>query len=241
MNKKIISKEKDVIGTAIINHLDNSDNTDIIVHSEGFDDDVMSPGVFFRSYDLMAQTEIAALNETKGKILDVGAAAGCHSLWLQKQGLNVTPIEISPYSCLAMEKQGIKNIKNENFFNLNEKYDTILFLMNGIGICEKLENLEDLLNFSKEILNENGQIIFDSSDLRYLFELDDGTFEIDIGGNYYGEVNYTLEYKDIKGDKFDWVYIDPDNVKYHAEKNGFIFNILHKDGHFGYSAVLKKK
>jgi hypothetical protein len=74
----------------------------------------------------------------------------------------------------------------------------------------------------------------DSSDLRYLFEEEDGSFLIDIAGDYYGQVDFRMQYKDIKGDPFDWLYIDPQTLELHANRNGFNAEIMQRGKHYDY-------
>ena len=73
---------------------------------------------------------------------------------------------------------------------LQGKYDTLLLLMNGTGIAGKLERLPSLLNRLKELLADGGQILVDSSDLRYIYENEDGSMDINLNAPYYGEVDY---------------------------------------------------
>lgn len=92
---------------------------------------------------------------------------------------------------------------------LQGRYDTLLLLMNGTGVAGKLERLPALLNRLKELLADGGQILVDSSDLRYVYENEDGSLDIDLDAPYYGEVDYQMQYKNIVGEPFDWLYTDP--------------------------------
>lgn len=110
-----------------------------------------------------------------------------------------------------MKERGVKDAECVNLFNpqLQGKYDTLLLLMNGTGIAGKLNRLPMLLNRLKELLAEGGQILIDSSDLKYIYENEDGSMDIDLNAPYYGEVDYQMQYKNIKGEPFDWLYTDP--------------------------------
>ena len=110
-----------------------------------------------------------------------------------------------------MKARGIEDVECVNLFDtqLQSKFDTILLLMNGTGIAGKLSRLPLLLNRLKELMAEGAQILIDSSDLKYIYENEDGSMDIDLGGNYYGEVDYQMVYKNVKGDSFDWLYVDP--------------------------------
>ncbi len=81
-------------------------------------------------------------------------------------------------------------------------------LMNGSGIIGKLENLPDFFRKMKLLLRPGGCVLMDSSNLSYLFEEEDGSIVINLAGDYYGEVDFQMQYKNVKGDSFDWLYID---------------------------------
>ena len=153
--------------------------------------------------------ERTALQIATGKILDVGAGSGCHALALQEMGKEVCAIDISPLSNEVMKQRGVKDSRLINLFDetFTETFDTILMLMNGSGIIGTLDNMPVFFQRMKRILRPEGYILMDSSDLRYLFEEEDGSMLIDLAGDYYGEVDFQMQYKDIKGDTFDWLYI----------------------------------
>ena len=155
----------------------------------------------------------------------------------------VHAIDISPLSVEIMQKRGVKNVHQINLFDPNylEKFDTILMLMNGSGIIGKLENMSSFFTKMKQILNPGGCIYMDSSDLRYLFEDEDGSFLIDLAGDYYGEIDFRMQYKQIKGDKFDWLYIDFQTLSHYATENGFTTELIAEGNHYDYLACLKMK
>jgi SAM-dependent methyltransferase len=233
---------KDPLGQAVIDYLETKTETDVIVQSDSFDDDVIPTKYFFRKLEEMPLTEQKAMEMANGKILDVGAGAGCHSIYLQNRGEDVTAVDISPLACECLKKRGIKNVILNSFANLEgEKYDTILFLMNGIGVEGGMESIPDLLNQLRKLLNEGGQVIFDSSDLRFLYENEDGSFDINLNDKYYGEFQFKMSYKDIEGDFFDWIYIDADTMRGIAEANGFNFEKVYEDEHYAYLAKMSLK
>lgn len=111
-------------------------------------------------------------------------------------------------------------------------------LMNGSGIVGKIENMPQLFNKAKNILLPDGAIYMDSSDLRYLFEEEDGSFLIDLNGDYYGEVDYQMQYKETKGECFDWLYIDPQTLSLYANEHGFNVEIIKEGKHYDYLAKI---
>jgi len=211
-------KYGDPIGFAIQEYAKKRRPDDIIVTSDICDDDIIPLEVLFRSYNEMPEIEQTALQRASGKILDVGAGAGIHATYLQDHGFDVECIDISPGAVDFLKANGLK-AEQKNFFSLKDKqYDTILMLMNGIGIAGKLSNLEKTLTHAKSLLKPGGKILCDSSDIRYLYEDEDGSLWIDLNTEYYGNFRFQMKYKKEKGPWFDWLYVDFDNL-FKAAKN----------------------
>lgn len=214
----------------------------IRVFSDVAGDEIIKPAYLFRDFKKMPSLEQQALNMSRGKVLDVGACAGSHSIYLQQQGFDVTALDISPGCCTVMEKRGIKKVVCDNFFNYtSEKFDTLLFLMNGIGICGTIDRMNFLLDHCRKILNPNGQIIFDSSDIDYIYIEKDGSKWINLNSDYYGEVNYKLRYKKTTGKTFSWLFVDPATIEKIAGESGFIFNKIADGPHYDYLGTLNPK
>lgn len=219
----ILKKQHDPIGRAIHDYFHGICNDVILVKTDIAEDETLSPSYFFRTFDQMPVQEKEALQRCRGKILDVGAGAGAHSTWLQANGSEVTSLDISPLSCEIMRERGLQNVLCEDVYSLrNQKFDTILLLMNGAGVAQTLPGLTILLDHLKGLLNPGGRILADSSDLLYLFTDENGDSWVDIASDtYYGEMEYQLSYKNVKGKKFPWLFVDPDTLSDYAEQSGF--------------------
>jgi predicted TPR repeat methyltransferase len=189
----------------------------------------------------MPQLEQSALKLCEGKVLDIGAAAGCHSLVLQEKGLDVTALEISELCCSVMQKRGIRKVICKDFYRYeNDKYDTLLMLMNGIGIAGTIERLDILLKIASSLLNSGGRLLFDSSDIEYLYIEKDGSKWINLNSKYYGELSYSMHYKSIQGKSFPWLFIDFETLAPVARKNGFEPQLFAIGDHYDYLGILKK-
>jgi len=229
----MIEKKGDPVGTAILDYIKTRKPDDIIVSSDICEDDVIPVKVLFRNQNEMPDLELMALESCKGKVLDVGAGAGAHSKELIDRGLDVDSIEISEGAVQYMKSIGL-NARKINFFDLkNDKYDTILMMMNGIGIAGKLSNLENTLLHAKNLLQPGGKILCDSSDIKYLYEDEDGALWVDLNSEYYGNFRFQMKFKKEKGPWFDWLYVDFENL-FNAAKNVGLKakKILDQDDHY---------
>jgi SAM-dependent methyltransferase len=212
------TKKTDPVGVAILDYAATKKAKDIIVCSDICEDDIIPIEVLFRSYDEMPELEKAALDEAEGKVLDVGAGTGVHTIELLDRGCEVSTIDISEGAVEYMKSIGL-NARKMDFFDVkDEQYDTILMMMNGIGIAGTLSNLEKTLSHAKSLMNEGGKILCDSSDIRFLYEDEDGALWVDLNTEYYGNFRFQMKYKQSVGPWFDWLYVDFDNL-FKAAKN----------------------
>ena len=230
----------DPMGRAVYDFSFNSINQPIIVHSEDFDDDIIDTGYLFRSYKQMPVLEKKALTLCKGTVLDVGACAGVHSVYLQEKGFDVTALENSSLCCEVLKKRNIRNVIQQDIFTFTaQKFDTILLLMNGTGIAGTLAGLDVLLHHLSSLLNHGGQILIDSSDLIYLYKQEDGSAVIDLSAeNYYGELVFQTEYKSWISQPFPWLYVDQNNLENAIEKNQLKLNKVYSGQHYDYLAQI---
>ncbi len=228
------------MGRAIADYQKTGTADRLRVFSPMFDEDEIPVTTLFRNYEDMSEIERKALDMAKGKTLDVGAGAGCHSLVLQKRGIDVTAIDISPLSVETMKERGIRKVLEQDFFTLEGQYDTILMLMNGIGIVGTLERLPEFFQHLDMILAPGGQVLCDSTDISYVFEDEDGIIELPDDTGYYGEISFRMQYKDTIGEPFDWLYIDADTLRQKAERSGYVVEILVEGEHYDYLARITK-
>ncbi len=232
----------DPIGRAVYDFHFNSLDQPIIVHSDDFDDDFIEASYLFRNYKHMPALEKKAMSLCSGTILDVGACAGPHSVYLEGKGYDVTSLETSSLCCDVLKNRNLRKVIQQDIFKFNNiTFDTILLLMNGTGIAGSLNGLDMLLHHLKTLLNPGGQILIDSSDLIYLFEQDDGSALIDISADkYYGELTFQTEYNSWVSKPFSWLYVDLNNLENAIEKNGLKLAKVFKGQHYDYLAQIRK-
>ena len=236
-----MNSKKDPMGRAIADYFKTQKASKLRVFSPMFEEDEIPLTTLFRNYESMPEIERKALDLAKGRVLDVGAGAGCHSLVLQEKGMDVTAIDISPLSVETMKKRGVKKVLEQDFFTLEGQYDTILMLMNGIGIVGTLERLPEFFKQLDKILAPGDQVLCDSSDISYVFEDEEGMIDIPNEMNYYGEHSFRMQYKDTIGEPFNWLYIDADTLKEKAGRYGYSVEVVAEGEHFDYLARLTKR
>ncbi|MGM9804496.1 MAG: class I SAM-dependent methyltransferase [Muribaculaceae bacterium] len=234
--------EKDPMGQAIADYHRTHRAKPLIVTSSMFDDDEMPVDVLFRDFKHMPLIEQEALRLASGRILDVGAGSGCHALALQQMGKDVCAIDISLLSVEVMRERGVTDARAINLFDqrLSEKFNTILMLMNGAGMMQRIENMPMFFERMHQLLAPGGKIYLDSSDLIYIYQNDDGSVDIDLNGEYYGQVDFAMRYGNVQGESFDWLYLDFDTLSLHAQAGGFTCQLVKEGPHYDYLACLQE-
>lgn len=230
----------DILGDALLDYQHGNYTADIKTFSTLDEEDTLPLPYLFRDFDLMPLLEKKALELCKGDILDIGCGAGSHSLYLQKKGLIVTALDSSKGAIETCRLRGIETYVHSNLMDFNDQsFDTLLLLMNGIGIVGSLDKLDSFLKHLKSILNRDGQILLDSSDIIYMFDEDDDSGRwLPAGQNYYGEVSFRMEYKGRKGNSFDWLYVDFNTLQRAAQANNLNCELVKEGEHFDYLARL---
>ncbi|WP_400191276.1 class I SAM-dependent methyltransferase [Hymenobacter sp. B81] len=223
----------DPIGTALLDYLAGHTAAAITVHSNVADDEPLPARYFFRSLWEMPELERTALDECRGRVLDLGAGAGAHSLELQMRGFAVRAVDVSSGAVRVMQQRGVREVACHDIFELKTDadgpYDTLLMLMNGLGLVGTLDGLEKFLQRAHELLAPGGQILATSSDISYLYEDEEGALNLNLNGPYYGEVEYRMSYREQTGPAFGWLFADPTIVQDYAEAAGYDVEFVAED------------
>ena len=232
--------KEDILGTALLDYQNGNYTEDITTYSSLLEDDVLPLPYMFRSFKEMPELEQKALQLCKGNVLDVGCGAGSHGLYLQEKGFSVIGLDASKGAIEVSTLRGLKNTAHSELLKYEgEQFDTILILMNGVGLAGTLDGLEPFFSKLKSLLKDGGQILLDSSDIIYMFEDDeDGGYWIPDNVNYYGEVSFEMEYKKEKSESFPWLYVDYNTLQRAANYSNLTCELVMEGEHYDYLARL---
>lgn len=224
----------DLLGQALLDYQHGHAAAALTVQCSAADDEPLPAAYFFRTLLAMPELERQALDECRGRVLDLGAGAGCHALELQSRGFtDVKAIDQSAGAVQVMQARGVQQVALRDIMAPRPAdelpYDTILMLMNGLGLAGTLEGLDKFLAHARTLLAPDGQILATSSDVSYLYEDEEGALVLDLNGPYYGEVAYTFQYKKQIGEPFPWLFIDATLLEDAARQAGYEVDFIDTD------------
>ncbi len=213
----------------------------VIAHIDDGSKDHLPAAHFFRDEREMPPVEAAALALCRGRVLDAGAGAGAHAAVLQDRGLEVLAIDIAPINVEIMRARGIREAHVGDIQTyIGAGFDSLLLMMNGIGVVGDLDGLDRFLGRARDLLNPHGQILLDSSDLRRSKDITErrGMEQRKREGRYFGEVRFTMEYQGQIGSTFNWLFLDPDTLGNHALAAGWETQLIFEESTGEYAARL---
>jgi SAM-dependent methyltransferase len=93
--------------------------------------------------------ESAARRHIRGRVLDVGAGAGRHSLLLQERGHEVVALDVSPGAVEVCRRRGVRHTVVGTVRDLgseyNGRFDTVLLFGHNLGLLGSPEGAGDFL------------------------------------------------------------------------------------------------
>jgi hypothetical protein len=230
-------ESSDILGAALLDFQKTGTGHRLIAHTSYGPDETYFLDYFFRDIDRMPDLEHYALSLCSGKILEIGAGAGSHALLLQQDEKDIVAMDTSAGCVNVMVMRGVLKVQHMDVFNLSAGgYNTLLLLMNGIGIVKNLKGLVRFLEKAEDITSSHAQIIFDSTDVSYALHEDSRE-----SGRYLGEMKYQFDYRGVKGPWFDWLYIDQAHLFEICDKTHWLPTILFEEGKGHFLARLLKK
>lgn len=183
------------------------------------------------------EIERTALELARGRVLDVGAGTGLHSMFLQEKGLKVCAIDMSPEAIQVMQDRGVIDVRRADVMSFaGGKFETILMMGHGIGMVENLSGLDHFLDYARALLGPGGQILLTSLDVRVTSETINLSYQKRNAesGHYIGEIRMRFKFRDVAGPFFTWLHVDPETLTEHAQKFGWRCEVIgmQKDGNY---------
>jgi hypothetical protein len=151
--------------------------------------------------------------------------------------LDVWSLNILPKAKQIMSERMLPHPLIGDIMSWTERsYDTVLMLMNGIGMVGTPQRLDDFLHRAHRLCAAGGQILCDSIDvsvaqapvhIRYRAKNIEH-------GLYAGQQRFRIRYEGVMGDSFDWLHIDFLSLARHSRAAGWNCQLIleETDGHY---------
>ena len=212
-------------GRSLWDYFNGDTGAVITIHSDLGEHDEEPVAGWFRTPGTSWAPEQTALELCRGRVLDVGAGTGLHSLVLQERGLSVCAIDFVPEAVEIMRRRGVNDVRRADIWEFEGgPFDTVLMFANGAGICETLVGLDRFLQWAPRLLTPGGQILMDSTDVRGQAGR---TWRED--GRYIGEIEFQLEYRGEMGAPFLQLYVDAETLTDHVRSAGWSVDIVARE------------
>ncbi|MEN8163248.1 MAG: class I SAM-dependent methyltransferase [Acidobacteriota bacterium] len=218
------------LGAALLAYHDGRHDAVLRVDSDVFDSEDVAVRLYYRpDEDALPDLDQRALDRCAGRILDIGAGAGRHALDLQCRGLEVTALDVSADAVRVMQDRGISDVRQGDIYTSDPgSYDTILLLMNGIGLAGSHEGLQQLFGSFRRLLRPGGRVIFDAAGLDAAVHKDEfeELSDMAIGRPQLGEVFFRLTFDDLEGSWYPWLFPTSTMMAEAARDAGFECTII---------------
>lgn len=219
----------DLFGQAMLDFHTGLGSTKLMVSTQVVRMEELPVHHFFREWKDMPEVEQMAIEHCRGKVLDMGAGAGAHALELQRRGHSVTAVDSSPGAVRVMKMRGVKDPVCDQWESFkNGGFDTVLLLMNGIGLAGTLDGLAEFTSAWDQWLNPDGIVLFESTDVAYVYQFPEGSNPLELEP-YYGEQTYKMRYGHEEV-QFPWLFADEVSLRERLRKLGWGMEVLSEDG-----------
>lgn len=200
---------------------------------------------WFSKYHDWFEREKTAITHAKGRVLDIGCAAGRHALFLQERGHKVLAIDNSPLAVRICRKRRVKNAKIVPVTQISYQlglFDTILMLGNNFGLVGNLKRGQWLLRRFKRMTPSEGIIIAGNG-----FDINaSDTFRKQVErniqqGKMAGEFSLRLQYKHYTSPLIHWLYTSKEDMCTILNGTGWYVDNFIEDGTGAFVGLLRKE
>lgn len=192
--------------------------------------------------------EKRALAFARGRVLDIGCGAGRHALYLQRRGLRLTAIDLSPRIVELARARGVKDARVANAcahlpFRDGE-FDTALLFGNNLGIAGTLPRFRRMLRELYRVTSPRGRILATTRQPSTTHPVHRAYLQKNIvRGRAIGQLQLRLVLDGQRGDWFDLLLLAPTELMQIAAKEKW--ELMHvfplENLEQGYSVVMEKR
>ncbi len=240
-------QQQDAFGRALLDTHLHRGGCAVIERDDGYVDSDRSLETYFAGYAKWARPEQQAVQRAKGRVLDIGAGAGRHSLYLQNKGLRVTAIDVSPAAVELCRLRGIKDARVKALAQLNAKdgkFDTVLMLGNNFGLFGSFNGARRLLKKLASCTSADAQLLaeildpYKTTDPSHLAYHKRNRRR----GRMGGQLRIRVRYKQYVTPWFDYLFVSEPELRRIVAGTGWeIGDLFRGDGPTYFARLVKTK
>lgn len=162
-----LADEEDAFGRVLLDFLSGRAGDSFLDRDDGHTGPSMGPEWFLAEPEKWPDAERAVFDFVRGRVLDVGAGAGRHSLEAQRRGLEVVAIDVSPGAVEVCRRRGVEDVRLLPLAKADERlgvFDTVLMMCGNFGLIGDAEAAAAGLRRLHAMTSAGGRIVLDSVD-----------------------------------------------------------------------------
>ena len=162
-----MADEEDAFGRVLLDFLSGRAGDSFLDRDDGHTGPSMGPEWFFAELEEWPEAERIVFDFVRGRVLDVGAGAGRHSLEAQRRGLEVVAIDVSPGAVEVCRRRGVEDVRLLPLAEADERlgvFDTVLMMCGNFGLVGDAEAAAAGLRRLHAMTTAGGRIVLDSVD-----------------------------------------------------------------------------
>ncbi|MBC8505803.1 MAG: class I SAM-dependent methyltransferase [Anaerolineales bacterium] len=213
-----MKENEDAHGQELFNYYINNEGAEIIERDDGFIAASTNVSAYFAPYNQWPVHQQEAMKLAHGRVLDIGAGAGRHSLYLQNQGLEVTAVDNSPKAVELCRLRGVNDARLLPITKISrhiEPFDTIIMMGNNFGLFANPQRAKRLLRRFHNLTFDGGTIIAETND-PYQTERPDHLEYHEFNrqrGRMPGQLRLRVRYRKFKTPWMDYLMVSKDEMK----------------------------
>jgi SAM-dependent methyltransferase len=241
----VLKPYEDAFGRELLDYMNGQNRCEIIERDDGYLDVNADLSVYFEPFEDWPAHHRRAIRYAKGRVLDIGCGAGRHAIYLQRKGLDVTGIDVSPLAVKVSRMRGLRDARVMSVTNISPRmgpFDTLVMLANNFGLFGNTRRAKWLLKKFRRNTSDDAVILAES--------MDPVTNATAIHRRYQkrnrelgrppGQLRLRLRYRQYRTPWFDYLLVSKNEMKRIVRDTGWHIEQFVDSGGSIYIAVLKK-
>jgi SAM-dependent methyltransferase len=152
----------------LLDHLAGSAAPAILERADGDARPALAAELFFADYEAWPAAEREAIDLVSGRVLDIGCGAGRHALHLERRGVEVVAIDVSPGAVEVARRRGARDVRllagEEIARTALGRFDAFLMMCGNFGLTGTPDGAVALLAALREVAEPDAIVVADCVD-----------------------------------------------------------------------------